>query len=141
MKIVTRRNVATFFAGLLIGIMGVLFSWPAHIVVGSELVMLKESVGKVFILNAVGDLKGYDRDELTGLSWYWTKLNALQYNKTNGVNVSQYGVEALRRMDQVEACKIAQVAFDRLQEKYHWEGSHKLLCPLRTMLTRDLPAK
>lgn len=139
MKIITTKNMATtLIAGLLAG---TLFSVPAHIVVGSEQVTLKESVGEVFVLNAVGDFKHNGRDELTGLSWYWAPLNALQYNETYGVNVSQYGVEALRRMDQAEACKIAQAAFDRVKEKYHWEGSHKLLCPLRTMFTRDLSAK
>lgn len=138
MKVITPRNVLlVFLAGLLAGIL----YRPASIIVGSERIALKESVGKVFVLNAIGDFRGYGRCELTGLSWYWAPLNSLQYDATNGVIVSQYGVEALRRMKETDACKIAQAAFDRVQEKYHWEANHerglKLICPLKPMWNWD----
>lgn len=129
MNILTPKKVVT--ALLLVGLF--LISRPAHIVVGSEQLTLKESIGKVMVLNAIGDFKGYGRCSLTNLSWYWAPLNSLHYSEGRGVMISQYGIDALQRMNETEACKIAQAAADRASKKYRWKERVHLFCPLKVM--------
>ncbi|KKR43206.1 MAG: hypothetical protein UT79_C0008G0002 [Candidatus Moranbacteria bacterium GW2011_GWC2_40_12] len=108
---------------------------PATASIGSERVYIGERVITAAFKNLVGDFLGYGRCNITGMTLYRTPIDGLMYTPTRGVLFNSYAIEALLKMrNQEEAYRIAQKAFDQLQES-GWSGDtgHKLYYPLRRL--------
>lgn len=106
--------------------------WPASVQVGKKTVTLPQSKAYVVVENLIGDLSGFGRCRITGLSFFWAPYKALKYSSNRGVLFSNYAVDVLLKMeDQDEAYRIAQEAFDRLQESSRvGDTGNKLHYPL-----------